>query len=126
MNDRDDDAAWIDLGPEDAFPEGALATVEARGWKLLVFRHAAGVGVLENRCTHAATRLDTGRVKDCVVACPLHRARFDLRDGAVLSGPATRPLRVFPARTETGRVLAELPEKPGPAKPPFPPLRRGG
>jgi len=117
-----DEAAWTDLGAEEAFPEGAPAVVEARGWKLLVFRHADGVGVVENRCTHAATRLDTGRVKDCIVACPLHKARFDLRDGAVLSGPATRPLPRFAARIEGGRVLAALPEKPAPAKPPFPPM----
>lgn len=122
MSAGDDDADWTDLGSETAFPEGAPAVVEARGWKLLVTRHAGGVGVVENRCTHAATRLDTGRVKDCVVTCPLHRARFDLRDGALLAGPATQPLPAFPARIAAGRVQAALPEKPAPAKPPFPPM----
>ncbi|MEE4299164.1 MAG: Rieske 2Fe-2S domain-containing protein [Pseudomonadales bacterium] len=110
--------ARVVLGPEGDFPVGTPVAVAARGWKLLVFRHAGGLSVFENRCTHAATRLDTGRLKDCVVACPLHRARFDLRDGAVLSGPATKPLPSFPASIEDGRVLVALPEKPGPSRPP--------
>lgn len=113
------EAQWTALGSEAEFPDGTPAAAEARGWKLLVLRRGDAVSVVENRCTHAATRLDTGRVKDCVVACPLHGARFDLRDGSVLAGPATRPLPVFRARIEAGRVLAELPEKPAPAKPKF-------
>ena len=120
------DGDWIDLGAEGDFPEGAPVAIEARGWKVLVFRHEDGIGAYENRCTHAATRLDTGRLKACAIACPLHGARFDLRDGSVCSGPATRPLRSFPVRLERGRVFAELPERP---RPPFPPpalFTRGG
>lgn len=114
-----DGAAWIALGALADFPEGTPVATEARGWKLLVLRHAGGVSVVENRCTHAATRLDTGRTKDCVVSCPLHGARFDLRDGSVLKGPATRPLVTFAARVEHEQVLAELAEKPAPVRPGF-------
>lgn len=115
------EAQWTTLGDAEAFPDGELRAVEARGWKLLVLRQAqhGAVSVVENRCTHAATRLDTGRVKDCVITCPLHGARFDLRNGEVLTGPATRPLVAFAARIENGELEAELPEKPAPAKPKF-------
>lgn len=113
------DSDWTDLGAEGDFPEGVPVAVAARGWKLLVFRHADGVRVFENRCTHAATRLDTGRLKGCAIACPLHGARFDLRDGSVCSGPASRSLTAFVARADSGRLLAELPEKPTPSRPPF-------
>ena len=109
----------MSLGSEAEFPDGELRTAEARGWKLLVLRAGSDISVLENRCTHAATRLDTGKVKACVVTCPLHGARFDLRDGAVLTGPATRPLTAFTARLENGEVMADLPEKPAPARPKF-------
>ena len=107
----------IDLGPAAAFAEGVPTAAQGRGWKLLVTRDAQAVAVVENRCSHAATRLDTGRVKDGAVSCPLHGARFDLRSGACLSGPATRDLPCFDARLENDRVIAELPERPGPKKP---------
>ena len=115
-------ASWIDLGDEADFRAGVPTAVEALGWKLLVFRHGEGISVVENRCTHAATRLDTGRLDGCVVACPLHRARFDLRDGSLIAGPATRPLPTFPVRVEAGRLQTELAERPS-LRPPFPPPR---
>lgn len=126
MSDGVDGAERVVLGSEQDFAMDTPVATTARGWNLLVFRHAEGISVFENRCTHAATRLDTGRLKECVVACPLHRARFDLRNGAVLSGPATRPLPSFPAFIEDGHLVAELSEKPRPAWPPPPgaPARR--
>ena len=107
----------IDLGPVGAFAERVPTAAQGRGWKLLVTRDDQTVAVVENRCSHAATRLDTGRVKDGAVSCPLHGARFDLRSGACLSGPATRDLPCFDARLENDRVVVELPQRPGPRKP---------
>jgi Rieske Fe-S protein len=47
-------------------------------------------------CTHGACEVEyAGERGD--FECPCHRSRFG-RDGAVLNGPATRPLRVLEAR----------------------------
>ena len=108
------DEEWIALGPLDDYAEHVPVAIERRGWKLLAFRDGERLYLYENRCTHAATRLDTGRVRGCEVSCPLHGARFDLRGGSVARGPATRDLNAFEVRSVAGSLAARVPEKPVP------------
>ncbi|HSG89624.1 MAG TPA: Rieske 2Fe-2S domain-containing protein [Pseudomonadales bacterium] len=108
---------WVQVGAAAALRDGATLVATARGWSLLLLRDGDAVHAVENRCTHAATRLDTGRLKRCVISCPLHGARFDLRDGSVLRGPATRPLAAFEARINGDDIEVALPERPAPAGP---------
>ena len=110
MGDTADD--WIALGTLEDYVERIPVAFERRGWKLLAFRDGGRLHLYENRCTHAATRLDSGRMRGCEVSCPLHGARFDLRDGSVARGPATRALNVFEVRLVAGALSARVPEKP--------------
>jgi Rieske Fe-S protein len=41
-------------------------------------------------CTHQGCKVN--RVANGVIACPCHGSRFDLADGSVAHGPATKPL----------------------------------
>ena len=116
MGEADDD--WIALGTLDDYRDHVPVALAHRGWKLLTFRDGERLHLYENRCTHAATRLDTGRLRDCEVSCPLHGACFDLRDGTVTKGPATRALTGFEVREVEGVFEARVPEKPVP-----PPVR---
>jgi len=58
------------------------------------------VQALGLRCTHLGCRL--GRDPDGGFACPCHGSRFDA-DGAVLRGPAERPLARLPVRQDGTR-----------------------
>ncbi len=40
---------------------------------------------IEDACNHAGASLSAGAREGSVVVCPLHRYRFDLRSGALLS-----------------------------------------
>ena len=51
-----------------------------------------------------ARLLSRGEVAGCVVTCPLHESRFDLRDGHIVRGPAHHPQPVLPARTRNGWI----------------------
>ncbi len=66
--------------------------------RVLIAHTVEGYFAVRDRCTHAETRLSHGRLKRCRIVCPLHSAVFDLRDGSVVRGPATTPLRSFPLR----------------------------
>lgn len=48
------------------------------------------VWALNDTCTHETASLSQGWVEDGVVECPLHGSQFCLRNGKVLSLPATK------------------------------------
>jgi 3-phenylpropionate/trans-cinnamate dioxygenase ferredoxin subunit len=53
---------------------------------------------IEDACNHAGASLASGPRDGCVVACPLHAYRFDLRTGELLSPRrACAPQRRFDA-----------------------------
>ena len=63
--------------------------------------------VLSPICTHLECVVN---VEGTRIRCPCHGSTFDL-EGGVLQGPATRPLRRFPARvTPDGELVIPYPE----------------
>ena len=70
---------------------------------------AGEVFAINDECTHADVPLSEGEVDDCAIECWLHGSRFDLRTGAVLNPPATRPVATFAVRVVDGHVQVSLP-----------------
>lgn len=56
---------------------------------------ARGRGSSDNRCPHMGFPLDRGTVKDCILTCHWHHARFDLASGGT-SDPWADDVRAFP------------------------------
>ena len=56
---------------------------------------ARGRGSSDNRCPHMGFPLDRGTVKDCILTCQWHHARFDLASGGT-SDPWADDVRAFP------------------------------
>lgn len=59
-------------------------------------------------CSHGQVSLSDGEVEDCTVECWLHGSRFDLRTGAALGLPATRPISVYPVTVDGDAVLVDV------------------
>lgn len=61
---------------------------------------------LEDRCSHEDYELSAGTVDatEGSIECLLHAARFDLRSGRALCGPAYAPVPKFPVKVEDGVV----------------------
>lgn len=86
---------------------GGSITIRLKGREVLLARHAEeGVSAVSPICSH----------EKCTVAyrravtrfeCPCHGSFFDL-DGNVLNGPATLPLRTWPAWLDQGRIIVDL------------------
>lgn len=114
-----DDVRWECVGTREALAGPGRLVGRARGWSVLVVLVDGAVHAVENRCSHATAALDTGVLEGCQLVCPLHGARFDVRDGACVGPPATQPIRSFPARIAGDDVEVALPEKPALAKPKF-------
>ncbi|HLX58456.1 MAG TPA: Rieske 2Fe-2S domain-containing protein, partial [Ktedonobacteraceae bacterium] len=55
-------------------------------------------------CPHAGGPLDEGTLQGDVVECPWHRSRFCMRDGRVLTGPATVNAPRYDVRIQDDQV----------------------
>jgi nitrite reductase/ring-hydroxylating ferredoxin subunit len=70
-------------------PAGAMRRVTRGDLDILVAHTADGIVAVDDRCPHMSAPLSIGRLDDCVVACPLHEGRFDLRSGNPVQMPTT-------------------------------------
>ena len=107
--------AWINAGELSDFPPGSPQTVRfqigrADGWTIAgeqasawVVNQAAGrVTAFSPACTHLGC-LYRWQPAAHEFVCPCHGSRFAI-DGAVLAGPASRPLDRYEVRLEGGKV----------------------
>jgi 3-phenylpropionate/trans-cinnamate dioxygenase ferredoxin subunit len=56
---------------------------------IAVFNDNGQFYALDDTCTHEKASLSEGWIEDGVIECPLHAGKFCLKDGSVLSMPAT-------------------------------------
>ena len=75
---------------------GRVLTLE--GVEVLVCNAGGEFYTVINECTHQASTLEGGRIRNCFLSCPLHGARFDLRDGSTRGQLTTVSLQTFPTR----------------------------
>ena len=61
-----------------------------------------------NLCTHAEAFLSDGFLEGFEIECPLHGARFDIRDGRVLCAPADKDISTYPVKIEDGIVYVDV------------------
>ena len=95
----------LDVDPE--APVGTIVGVELDGAAFAAVHHAEGWVLVEDRCPHAGCSFadDGGEVADgTTLVCACHGSEFDLRDGTVALGPATRGPAVVPLLVVDGRL----------------------
>jgi len=69
--------------------ENKLYRVTAAGVPAVLLRQGLQFYAISATCPHAGGPLDEGALEGDVVECPWHGSRFCMRDGRVLTGPAT-------------------------------------
>ncbi|GAB3287506.1 Rieske (2Fe-2S) protein [Parahaliea aestuarii] len=78
--------------------------VDVDGVNVLVCNAGGTFYAVINQCTHQASELEGGRIRNCFISCPLHGARFDLRDGSTKGQLTQIPLTTYPVRVVDGQV----------------------
>jgi 3-phenylpropionate/trans-cinnamate dioxygenase ferredoxin subunit len=101
--------AFVRVASLSEVPEGELLAVEAEGKRVCLAHVEGEVYAFADNCSHRDFPLSNGEVDpdDCSITCEWHGARFDIRTGAALSLPATRPIPVYPARVEGDDVYVD-------------------
>jgi nitrite reductase/ring-hydroxylating ferredoxin subunit/uncharacterized membrane protein len=103
---------WTDAGPETDVRAEQPSVADVDGVPVLLVRHEGRLVALADRCTHRGGPLHEGQIKDGCVTCPWHNSSFELADGSIASGPATRPQPVLDVRVENGRVQVRRSDEP--------------
>ena len=62
---------------------------------------------LSDVCGHLRAPLSRGRLDGYSVECPLHFACFDVRTGALISGPISTDVPTYQVRVEDGTVYVK-------------------
>jgi len=96
----------------DVHSRGCLA-VHLDGHALALFSHGERVYAVDNRCPHMGFPLDRGTVKDGILTCHWHHARFDLASGGTFDQFAG-DVRAFPVEVRDGEVWVDLGAVPDP------------
>lgn len=91
-------------------PEGELVGTEVGGVRVCLANVEGEVYAFADRCSHRDFPLSNGELDtdDCTVTCEWHGAQFDIRTGAALCLPATRPIPVYPCRVEDDQVYVDV------------------
>ncbi len=88
-------------------PPGGHLTVNLDGHVIALFHTPEGTFAVDNRCPHMGFPLDRGTVKDCILTCHWHHARFDLHSGGAFD-PWADNVRAFPVKLEGGDIWIDL------------------
>jgi nitrite reductase/ring-hydroxylating ferredoxin subunit len=100
----DTSEAWTSVLGEAELHEGAMRCVEADGAAVMLARAGGRLYALSNSCSHRGGPLHEGEIQGLTVICPWHESVFDLRDGALVHGPAAHPQPAWDTRTRAGRI----------------------
>jgi 3-phenylpropionate/trans-cinnamate dioxygenase ferredoxin component len=102
MTDYVDVCAFADIA------NGKHRAYVVAGRSILIFRFGTKLFAIENRCSHLEFPLEGGRQIGFEIICRAHGAKFDVRTGKALGGPAVDPVRRFDVRTRDGRIEVRL------------------
>ena len=98
---------WIDVIADSALAEGEHILVDVDGVAAAVFRIDSEVYAIEDVCTHDGAEIASGICQNGEITCPRHGAKFCIKTGKVLRGPAYEDLPCLQVRVENGIIQVQ-------------------
>ena len=93
----------INAGTLAQIKERGCTVVTGGGHAIAVFFHDGQVHAVDNRCPHMGFPLERGSVRDGILTCHWHHARFELSSGGTFN-PFADDVRTFPVNVADGKV----------------------
>ncbi len=100
----------------DELKRAGRLVVHVEGQTIALFLVGDRVYAVDNRCPHMGFPLHRGTVREGILTCHWHHARFDLAGGGTFH-PWADDLRTFPVEVQGGEVWVEV-SVPPPRTPP--------
>jgi 3-phenylpropionate/trans-cinnamate dioxygenase ferredoxin subunit len=98
---------FVEIGSTTDVPDGEMRVYVVGGTKVNVANTGGNLYAFDDTCTHMGCSLARGELEGTTVTCACHGSQFDVTSGAVLRGPAARPVRSRSIQVEGGQLLAE-------------------
>ena len=94
------------LGKSGQLPDNSVNPyyVYERKLRVSVARIGDKLFAFDDLCTHEGCQLSAGILTGTTLMCPCHGSQFDVASGAVLRGPAKRPLTTYDVREQGGEI----------------------
>jgi 3-phenylpropionate/trans-cinnamate dioxygenase ferredoxin component len=103
-------AEYITICPISDIPNGKREVFDINGRWVAIFNVDNRYYAIEDVCTHDGNTLTEDARGNPVpldgyeIECPRHGARFDIRNGKVLSVPAVKDVRWYPVRVQDEQI----------------------
>ena len=88
--------------------EGSKKLISIDGQQIALFYIDGQYYAIDDTCTHAEASLSEGFLDGHEIECPLHGARFDIRNGDALSMPAFQGVKTYPVTKNGDSVYIEI------------------
>ena len=88
-------------------PEGGVRIVRLDDVPVAIFHLDDGYYAIEDICTHDGGPVAEGPLEGCIIECPRHGARFDVKTGKALKFPATTPVPTYAVRVVGDEIQVE-------------------
>jgi nitrite reductase/ring-hydroxylating ferredoxin subunit len=105
-------AGRVRVGTVEELTKRGCTVVSAGGHGIAVFAHEGRLYAVDNRCPHMGFPLSRGTVREGLLTCHWHHARFDLEGGGTLD-PFADNVRTYRVVVEDGEAWLDFGEGPG-------------
>ena len=98
---------WAYVAKKDDVNAAACLSATVSGQTIVLFAYSDKIYAVDNRCPHMGFPLERGTLKDGILTCHWHHARFDLASGGTFDQWAD-DVRAFPVDVRGEEVWVDL------------------
>jgi nitrite reductase (NADH) small subunit/3-phenylpropionate/trans-cinnamate dioxygenase ferredoxin subunit len=96
-------AEFVFAAKADDIPPGRGKTISLGEKRIALFNADGSFYAIDGTCLHRGGPLGEGELEGCIVTCPWHGWKFDVRSGEMTMNAAAR-VNCYPIRLEAGDV----------------------
>ena len=89
---------WVTVAARSVLAPDSVIGVKVGELDVAVYNVGGEFYATGDICPHAYAHLSGGWLEDDIIECPLHAARFEVKTGKFLDGPADCDIKTFPVR----------------------------
>ena len=96
---------FVSVAKIEDVPPGRMIWVAVDRQRVVLANVGGVFYALRDVCGHKNAPLSRGRLEGCLIECPLHFAKFDLRTGKLVDGPVSADVPTYEVRVTDGCVF---------------------